>query len=417
VPPTQRRYTLRRVWLTKAEEEGYYFGFANEGLWPLCHIAYTRPLFRAGDWEQYQHVNEKFARAVLEEMQDADEPFLLIQDYHLALLPRLIKEQRPDARIALFWHIPWPNPEAFGICPWQQELLDGLLAADLIGFHIQAHCDNFLETVDRSIECRVEWERFAVTRKQHSTLVRPYPISVALPDAEALPTAFPARQDPMNTRRSLGVNGGFLGVGVDRVDYTKGIVERFRAIERFLEKYEAYRGTFTFLQIGAPSRIHIARYRDLLVEVEAEAERINRRFEQDRWKPIVLITKQHSHQEITPLYRAADLCLVTSLHDGMNLVAKEFVSSRDDENGVLVLSQFAGASRELRDALLINPYDIEQMADTIRIALEMPLDEKRARMRRMRRTVRNRNVYRWAADLITELAEVCPERVEAGLVQ
>jgi trehalose 6-phosphate synthase len=418
VPPTQPRYTLRRVWLTKAEEEGYYFGFANEGLWPLCHIAHTRPLFRADDWAHYQRVNQKFAKAVLEEMRNEDEPFLLIQDYHLALLPRLIKEQRPDARVALFWHIPWPNPEAFGICPWQQELLDGLLGADLIGFHIQAHCDNFLETVDRSLECRVEWERFAVSRRQHSTIVRPHPISVALPDQpKASSGVFAPLQEPAATRRALGVNGGFLGVGVDRIDYTKGIVERFRAIERFLEKYASYRGRFTFLQIGAPSRINIARYRDLVVEVEAEADRINRRFEDDRWKPIMLITKQHSHQEIAPLYRAADLCLVTSLHDGMNLVAKEFVASRDDEGGVLVLSQFAGASRELRDAVMINPYDVEQMADAIRTALEMSLDERRVRMRRMRRTVRNRNVYRWAADLISELAEVCPEPVEVSAAQ
>jgi len=417
VPPTQPRYTLRRVWLTKAEVDGYYYGFANEGLWPLCHIAYTRPLFRAADWAHYQRVNQKFARAVLEEIRNESQPFLLIQDYHLALLPRLIKEQRPDARIALFWHIPWPNPEAFGICPWQQELLDGLLGADLIGFHIQAHCDNFLETVDRSLECRVEWERFAVSRRQHSTIVRPHPISVALPEPSRAAGVFAPLQEPATTRRALGVNGGFLGVGVDRIDYTKGLVERFRAIERFLEKHASYRGRFTFLQIGAPSRVSIARYRDLIVEVEAEADRINRRFQDERWRPITLITKQHSHQEITPLYRAADLCLVTSLHDGMNLVAKEFVSSRDDEGGVLVLSQFAGASRELRDALLINPYDIEQMADTIRTALEMSPDEKRTRMRRMRRTVRNRNVYRWAADLISDLAEVCPEQVEVSAAQ
>jgi trehalose 6-phosphate synthase len=418
VPPALPRYTLRRVWLTKAEEDGYYVGFANEGLWPLCHIAYTRPLFRAADWAHYQRVNDKFAQAVLEEMADADEPFLLIQDYHLALLPRLIKEQRPDARVAMFWHIPWPNPEAFGICPWQQELLDGLLGADLIGFHIQAHCDNFLETIDRSLECRVEWERFAVTRRHHSTIVRPHPISVGLtdlPDRSGSMLAPP--QDPATTRRALGVNEGFLGVGVDRVDYTKGIVERFRAIERFLEKHVQYRERFTFLQVGAPSRIQIPRYQDLLVEVEAEANRINRRFQTERWQPILLVKRQHSHEEIALLYKAADLCLVTSLHDGMNLVAKEFVSCRDDENGVLILSQFAGASRELRDALLINPYDIEQMADTLRIALEMPAEDRRARMRRMRHTVRNRNVYRWAADLISELAEVRPERVEVGVAR
>jgi alpha,alpha-trehalose-phosphate synthase [UDP-forming] len=409
VPPEAPKYVLRRVWLTKAEQDGYYFGFANEGLWPLCHIAHARPTFRASDWEQYQRVNQMFAEALLEEIRDTEQPLVLIQDYHFALLPRLIKEKRPDAHVSVFWHIPWPNPEAFGICPWQRELLDGLLGADVVSFHIQAHCDNFLETIDRSLECRVEWERFAITRGNHCTIVRPHPISVAMPEAvEAAPSAA-ADLEREATRRRFGVDGGFLGVGVDRIDYTKGIIERFRAIECFLEKHPAYHERFTFLQIGAPSRTRIKRYQDLQVEVEAEAERINARFQSDKWKPIVLIRKQLSHQEITPMYNAADLCLVTSLHDGMNLVAKEFVACRGDEDGVLILSRFTGASRELRDALLINPYDIGEVADAITLALEMTREERRARMRRMRQSVKDRNVYRWAADLIAELVEVRPE--------
>lgn len=417
VPPDQPHYTLRRVWLTKEEENGYYFGFANEGIWPLCHIAHTRPTFQATDWEHYQRVNEKFARAVLEEIGDAEEPFVLIQDYHFALLPRLIKASRPDARVAIFWHIPWPNPEAFGICPWEKELLDGLLGADLIGFHIQAHCNNFLETVDHAIECRIEWDRFVVNRNNHFTAVRPHPISVAFPEG---PEKSEDIQSPVQARaeilQELGPETLFIGVGVDRIDYTKGIVERFRGIERFIEKYPHYRKQFTFVQFGAPSRTNIKRYKDLFEKVGAEAQRINERFQSDKWKPIVFFNQHHSHQEIDPYYQAADVCIVTSLHDGMNLVAKEFVASRHDEDGALILSQFTGASRELRDALLVNPYDIEQLAESIRRALEMAPEERHARMQRMRSTVKEHNVYRWAADLISELAEIrldTPETAEA----
>ena len=414
VPPEDPHYTLRRVWLSKEEEEGYYYGFANEGLWPLCHIAHTRPVFRAEDWEYYQKVNRRFAQAALDEMSGAEQPAVLVQDYHFALLPRLVKEKRPDARVAIFWHIPWPNPEAFGICPWQRELLDGLLGADLVGFHIQSHCNNFLETVDRALESRIDWERFAVNRRGHFTLVRPFPISVALTETPALSSPSEYRYaDRATLFKTLGVQAAFLGVGVDRVDYTKGIPERFRGIERFLEKCPLYQGKFTFVQIGSPSRTHIKRYQDLQQEVEAEADRINLRFQSGEWKPIVFLKRHHSHREIEPFYRAAHLCMVTSLHDGMNLVAKEFVAARDDEQGALILSRFTGAARELRDALIVNPYDTEQLADVIRFALEMDLEERRARMRRMREVVKDHNIYRWAANLIGELSQVRLEKPEA----
>ncbi|HEY1401977.1 MAG TPA: trehalose-6-phosphate synthase [Terriglobales bacterium] len=414
VPPDDPRYTLRRVWLGKEEEQGYYYGFANEGLWPLCHIAHTRPIFRADDWQHYQEVNRKFTAAVLEEIEDTPGPVILVQDYHFALLPRMIKEKRPDARVAIFWHIPWPNPEAFGICPWQRQLVDGLLGADLIGFHVQSHCNNFLQTVDRTVESRVDWEHFSVLRQDHRTIVHPFPISVDLTDDE------PSEDDNQGFTyeeraallRGLGVEATFLGIGVDRVDYTKGILERFLAVERFLEKNPTYQGKFTFVQIGAPSRTHIKRYHDLLAEVEVEADRINWRFRADKWKPIVFLKRQHSHKEITPYYRAADLCLVTSLHDGMNLVAKEFLAARRDERGVLILSQFTGAARELRDALLVNPYDIEQTAEAIRVALEMEPEEKQLRVQRMRRVIKEHNIYRWAGNLITELCEVRMDAAE-----
>jgi len=403
VPPDHPQYTLRRVWLTEEEENGFYYGFANEGLWPLCHIAHTRPIFRAEDWAAYQTVNQKFADALLQEIEGERNPVVLVQDYHFALLPQMIKKQRPDARIAIFWHIPWPNPEAFGICPWQKELLDGMLGADLIGFHIQAHCNNFLETVDRALESRIDWESFAVNRGDHVTVVRPFPISVAFVAATVDPSEKP---DAASLFHALEVEASLMGLGVDRIDYTKGIVERFRGIERFLERYPSYKNKLTFIQIGAPSRTPIKRYHDLMQEVQDEADRINQRFRKGDWKPIVLLERQHSHEEITPYYRAANFCLVTSLHDGMNLVAKEYVASRQDQDGVLILSRFAGASQELKDALIVNPYDTEELAEAIHSALEMPPDERSMRMKHMRNQVREHNVYRWAGDLIGELAAI-----------
>jgi trehalose 6-phosphate synthase len=412
VPPDHPQYTLRRVWLTPEEERGFYFGFANEGLWPLCHIAHTRPTFRAEDWEHYAQVNQRFADALLEEAAGEENPLVLVQDYHFALVPKMIKEKRPDARVAIFWHIPWPNAEAFGICPWQRELLEGLLGADLIGFHIQSHCNNFMETVDRAVEARIDRERVAVNRRGHFTYVRPFPISVDFhEEAAAAESTYAERTELLE---QLGVKAAMLGVGVDRVDYTKGIPERFRGIEKFFEKYPAYKRQFTFVQIGAPSRTHIYRYQELMQEVEGEAERINRRFETNDWRPIVFLGRHHSHERILPYYRTADVCMVTSLHDGMNLVAKEYVASRADEQGTLILSRFAGASHELVDSLLVNPYDTEQLADSIYRALAMAPDEKRARMTRMRAYIREHNIYRWAGNLISELIALRLEVPEDG---
>lgn len=404
VPPDDPDYTLRRVALTKAEEDGYYYGFSNEGIWPLCHIAHTRPVFRSQDWLQYESANRKFAQAVGEELNGVEEPCVLIQDYHFALLPRMLKELRPDARIAMFWHIPWPNPEAFAICPWQRELLYGMLGADLVGFHTQFHCNNFLDTVDRTLESRIDWERFAVKKGGHSTSVKAFPISVAFQETA------PQRREPAEERtpmlKELGIKTRYLGVGVERMDYTKGVLERFHGIERFLEKNPDFIGAFTFVQLGAPSRTHIKRYHDFLAEVEQEAERINWKFKTKDYTPIVLLMKHHSHEEILPYYRQADVCMVTSLHDGMNLVAKEFVAARGDESGVLILSRFTGAAQELRDALIVNPYDTEQLADSILAALEMAPHEKSLRMRRMRETLREHNIYRWAGNLIEELTRI-----------
>jgi trehalose 6-phosphate synthase len=418
VPPDRPSYTLRRVWMTDEEDRGFYEGFSNEGLWPLCHIAHTRPVFRPEDWFQYQRINRRFADVVLQEMEGTESPILLAQDYHFALLPRMVKEARPDARVAIFWHIPWPNSEMIGICPWQRELVDGLLGADLIGFHIQTHCNNFLETVDHAVEALTERDHFTVNRHGHVTRVRPYPISVAFPEsAHTLEEEVrSAAAERAVICEELGIEASQIAVGVDRVDYTKGILERFRAIERFLDLYPAYQRRFSLIQIGAPSRTDIVRYKSFLDEVGAEAERINGKFQAGRWKPIVFLKRHHSHEEIARYYRAASVCLVTSLHDGMNLVAKEFVASRADEQGVLILSTFAGAAHELTDALLVNPYDISQLSEAIHQALEMPEAEQSTRMQWMRRTVKEHNIYRWAASLLSDLTEIridATERMEA----
>jgi trehalose 6-phosphate synthase len=408
VPPEEPQYVLRRVWVTKEEEQGFYYGFANEGLWPLCHNAHTRPTFRAADWVQYEAVNKKFADAVLEELEGTEEPCVLIQDYHFALLPGLIKAKRPDARVAIFWHIPWPNPESFGICPWQKELLQGMLGADIVGFHTQFHCNNFIETVDRVMESRIDYEHFTVHKEGQATWIKPFPISIDFVGDSASTNGH--RTSLSETKESLlkkyDIQAPLMGVGVDRLDYTKGILERFRAVENLMESNPHFVGKFTFVELAAPSRTAIPRYAEFVSDVEKEAERINNRFKTKNWRPILLLIKHHSHREIMPFYKLADLCLVTSLHDGMNLVAKEFVMSRDDGQGVLVLSQFTGASREMADALIVNPYDIVQTAEAIKTALEMTVDEQRLRMKSMRDDLKERNIFKWASDIVGELARV-----------
>lgn len=416
VPPDDPSYTLHRVFLSKEEEEGYYYGFSNEGIWPLCHITHTRPSFNLEDWQYYQRVNEKFAETLLETIRHEEAPLVLIQDYHFALLPMLVKARRPDARVAIFWHIPWPNPEVFGICPWKEELLLGLLGADLIGFHTQFHCNNFIETVDRFLESKTNWDQFSVERNRQITMIRPFPISVAFPlESEEEPSMRKtARQEKEAIAKAQGLTAQYIGVGVDRIDYTKGILERFLAVERFLQLHPEYVGRFTFVQLGAPSRTHIKRYHDLIGELDEAVDRINWSFQSKSWKPIVFLKAHHNHETIKRYYRGADVCLVTSLHDGMNLVAKEFVAARDDTDGVLILSQFAGAASELQDAIIVNPYHIEEVAAALCFALTMAPEERRKRMCELRTIVRDRNVFRWAANLITALSHVRLQKQEVA---
>ena len=400
VPPGDNRYILKRVWLTKEEEDGYYYGFSNEGLWPLCHMTHTRPIFRDSDWQTYKKVNQKFADAVLEEL-PASRPFIFIQDYHFTLLAKMIKEKRPDVIIALFWHIPWPNPEVFSICPYQHEILDGMLSCDLVGFHVQFHCNNFLDTANRLLECRVDTEKFSIVRSGMETHVRSFPISVDVSMAMSMVKA--ARPQKQRIIEEYDLKGKIIALGVERIDYTKGIIERVLAIDRFLEKNPEYKNKFVFIQLAAPSRTHIKRYHDLIAEIDELIEKKNWKYSNGAWKPIIYLKKQFSPEEIAPFYALADVCIVSSLHDGMNLVAKEFIASREDLGGSLILSSFTGASKELTDAIQINPYAIEEFADSIKLAVEMPQAEKRRRMENMRRVVSENNVYKWAASIITDL--------------
>ncbi len=402
-PPEKPAYQLRRVWLSAEEEAGYYYGFSNEGLWPLCHIAHVRPTFRSGDWAQYVAVNRKFAEAVIGEAKTPD-PIVLVQDYHFALLPRMIREALPHATIITFWHIPWPNPESFAICPWREEIVDGLLGSSILGFHTQFHCNNFVDTVDRFLEARVERDSFTVSYGGKLTAVHRYPISIAWPpDEEMLQTSVPDCRSGIRRLNDLPPEQ-LLGVGVDRLDYTKGIVERFYAIERLLERNPAWVGRFTFVQIAAPTRSGIDEYQHHEAQVRAAATRINGRFARHGPPLIVLKVEHHEPRQVYEYFRAADLCFVSSLHDGMNLVAKEFVAARDDERGVLILSQFTGAARELPEALIVNPYDADQCAAALQLALTMPTSEQRDRMRLMRGLVSEFNVFRWAGRMLLDAA-------------
>lgn len=407
VPPGNPSYTLKRVWLSKEEQQGYYEGFSNRSLWPLCHMVHTRPTFNQNDWETYQAVNQKFADAVIKEIKGKKNPIVIIQDYHFALLPRLVKSTRPDAAVCIFWHIPWPNSEAFSICPWKKEILDGLLGADVIGFHTQLFCNNFISTVSKELEALIDVEHSSITKNDHTSYVAPFPISVDFTGRKLSRQELEAQaKAAKKIREELGIKTQYMGVGVERLDYTKGLLERVKAIELFLEKYPQYRGEFTFVQVADPSRTNIKEYQEFERRFIEEVERVNNLYRQNGWKPIILIKEHRDYEYLYNLYRAADFCLVTPLHDGMNLVAKEFVAARNDERGVLILSQYVGAAQELREALIINPYDGMQTAEAIRAALEMQPAEQARRMRKLRNTVKNNNVYRWAAEIIKRIAEL-----------
>lgn len=413
VPPDNPEYDIRRIWMSPEEEDGYYYGFANEGLWPLCHLAHVRPVFRSSDWERYREINERFALTVIEEAK-TDNPVVLVQDYHLALVPKIVHDHLPHATIITFWHIPWPNPERYAICPWYRDILEGLLGSSILGFHTRFHCSNFINTVDRSLETRIDWDSSMISYHGKLTAVNHYPISIAWPNRG--PSQLPSESECRTHIRAINglPRAHRVGIGVERLDYTKGILERFLAVERLLELQPEWIGRFSFLQIAAPSRSKIDEYQQLKQQAIALAERINQRFGREGYQPIHLRIEHHEPQGVATYYRGADFCIVSSLHDGMNLVAKEFVAARDDEQGVLILSQFTGAATELPEALIINPYNIDQCAAALHLALTMPLTEQRARMRSMRGIVQEFNVYRWAGRMLMDAARM---RQRARLVR
>lgn len=407
VPPDRPSYTLRRVWLDKRLEDEYYNGLANEGLWPLCHIAFHRPRFSLRNWESYRKANRIFADAILEEA--AGEPaFVFIQDYHFGLLPRMLKNDAPNLMIAQFWHIPWPNRETLRAFPWKEELLDGMLGNDLLGFHLRYHCANFLDAVEREVEAKVDPPRGEVTRGGKTTVVRPFPISIDFDRHNETAQTREVTAEMSRWRRRMGTRPEFLGIGIDRLDYTKGIPERLRAIDLFLEKNPEYRGRVGFALVGVPSRTRIQGYRDLNEEIDGVVNRLNKKWRAGRYKPVHFFKGEYSQTQLMALHRLANFCIVSPLHDGMNLVAKEFVASRSDEQGVLILSRFAGAAEELTDALLVNPFSVDEMADAIRRAIEMPQDEMRRRMRRLRTATAENTIYRWAGKILMTLFRMEP---------
>lgn len=411
VPVTREAssYTLRNVFLPKRVEEEFYYGLANEGLWPLCHAAFHRPRFALKDWISYREANRRFADAVLEEA-DGGPAVVFIQDYHFGLLPRMLKQGNANLTIAQFWHIPWPNPEMFRVFPWREELLDGMLGNDLLGFHLQCHCANFLECAGQAMDACVDCEHGYVEHRGWLTTVRPFPISI---DFERhVRTASGVRLGPAAApwHQELGQLPEILGIGIDRIDYTKGIPERLHAIDRLLEEHPEYIGRLVFLQVGVPSRTAIEDYDSLNDSLIRQVEAVNRKWSRASWRPIVFVRRHIDQEALIKLHLMADFCLVSSLHDGMNLVAKEFVASRVDGDGVLILSAFTGAARELTDALIVNPFAVDEMAAAIHQALNMPAPERRRRMNRMRAVVSSNNVYRWAGEILTMLSDIAPGR-------
>jgi len=407
VPPLQEKYTLRRIALSREEEDRYYYGFSNEALWPLCHIAYQRPIFEQEDWDCYQRVNEKFAEAVVEET-GSKRPLVFIQDYHFALLPRMIKQRLPSAVIFQFWHIPWPNPEVFRICPWKRELLDGLLGNDLLSFHIQFHCNNFLDTVDRELEALVDREKFSVTCRGGTTLVRPQAIGVDFEMLSEEAGLASTEESAIEFRKTHGLDGQKILLGVDRLDYTKGLLERIEAVDRLLKRHPEHIERLCMIEVGVPSRSRIDTYRRFEEEVSQRVEEVNRRHAVRAWKPILYLKGHRERRDLVPLYRMADVCVVTPVHDGMNLVAKEFIASREDRQGVLLLSSFAGAARELTQAMQVNPFAVDAMSEAMHEALRMSPQEQEERMDRMRDIVREQNVYKWVGKLLQQAVQLEP---------
>lgn len=411
VPPEDPRYTLRRVWLTQHDIHRYYLGFANQFLWPLCHLRPDLTRIRSRYWERYRRVNRRFAEATLEEARGG-QAAVWVQDYHLALAPLFIRAQRPDLTLAHFWHIPWPPIDIFRLSPQAPYLLRGLLANDLMGFHLQAFADNFLRCAERQVGAEVDWGRGTATLDGHTCHVCALPISIDVRSYHDTAAAPGVDERVRKLRERYAPGGGMVGVGVDRLDYSKGLPEKFKALEFLWERYPEFRGRFTFIQVAVPTRSDIEAYDALAEKVDRQVWEINDRFGTDGWRPIHLVKQSLPAERLAVLYRLADVCIVSSLQDGMNLVAKEYVASKPDGDGVLLLSEFTGAAEEMAEAMLINPYAPEDFALTIRDALTLPADERRRRMESLRGSMRS--IFDWMHDVFTRWGEVVEDRRGEG---
>ncbi len=405
VPPEKPEYTLRRVWLTEDEVAGFYLGFANQALWPLCHVTFTPPDFREDWWHTYKKVNKIFADAIMDEI-GGRKAVVLVQDYHFALLSGYLKEQNPDLTVGQFWHIPWPAYEVLRTCPWHEEILVGMLGNDLMGFHTRSFCNNFIESVERSLEARTDRESSAIVRQGNTTVVEPFPISVDFDSLSRQAGTKAVENEMENLTREFNLEGKYLGVGMDRMDYTKGIPERLMALDKFLEDNPEYRGKVVFIQAGMPSRTQIDTYQEIGQRIDDLMSGINEKYGTDSWQPVIPMMRQLSRETLNALRRLARFCVVSSLHDGMNLVAKEYVAARVDGDGILILSRFTGAAVEMQDALLINPYAISEFAGKIKEAIEMPEAERRRRMKNMREIVAGNNIYRWGGSMVSRLISI-----------
>tara|TARA_B100000029_G_C17587214_1_gene961494 strand:+ start:535 stop:2079 length:1545 start_codon:yes stop_codon:yes gene_type:complete len=404
VPPDKPSYTLRRLWLTDRESASYYDGFANEGLWPLCHEAHVRPVFRTHDWESYQLVNNRFAEVIETELPDLSAP-VFIQDYHLALVAAKLRKLQPGLKTALFWHIPWPSPDRLRMCPWRRDLISGLLGNDLIAFQLDRDRRNFL--VAAREELSLETSRNTVRMGNRIVAVKAVPIGVDYDRIQRIAYDPDLEVEISKLRRELNLDTSIIGIGVDRLDYTKGVIERLEALELLLQRRPDLRDSLTFVQIGVPSRSRLRSYVDVAEAIDRKVDQINKRYGLGR--DLIHYRKSALRiRRLVALYRLANFCIVSSLHDGMNLVAKEFVAAREDDDGVLILSEMAGAAQQLHDASIINPYDVEGFATAIEQSIEMSRDERRRRMHAMRRVVAGRNIFGWASDILEDVERLNP---------
>lgn len=412
VPPHDPSYSLRRVWLTHHDIHRYYLGFSNQFLWPLCHLRPDLTRIRSRYWERYRRVNRRFAEAVLDEARGASGA-VWFQDYHLALAPEFVRARRPDLTLSHFWHIPWPPVEIFRLAPQAQYLLRGLVANDLVGFHLPGFVDNFLRCVHHLLPgAEVDWERRTVSLGGHTCRAGAFPISIDVRAFRDDARAEGVEEQMRRLRERYAPQGGFIGLGVDRLDYSKGLPQKFKALELLWETYPEFRERLTFIQVAVPSRSDIEAYDELTQKVDRQVWEINDRFGTERWRPIHLIKQSLPSSRLAVLYRMADLCLVTSLQDGMNLVAKEYVASQVDERGVLLLSAFAGAAEEMDGAMQVNPYDPESLALRIREALTLPEAERRETMRALQGSLRT--IFDWMHEIFAAWGEATRARPDAG---